>query len=141
MTGERLLIIEDDKGITDIIRTLGKEMGFQIHCAMGSKLKEDFDTLKPEVIVMDILMPEMDGLEVLRFIEHKTLGVTSPRIIILSGSPSAYRRIAENLGKAFGLTIDASIAKPFRINDLRTALEKARTMLNANKNPPSEVSA
>lgn len=137
MPGERLLIIEDDKKIADLVRRVATEMEFATNQATGKQLKETYDTLAPEIIVMDILMPEMDGLEVLRFIEERKL---QPRIIILSGSPNAYRKMAQNLGTAFGFPIDANIQKPFRIGELRSALEKSRKELAASR-PSGEASA
>ena len=123
MADHRLLIIEDDPKIADLVASVAGEMEFETRTASGLGALEAYDHFKPHCIVLDILMPEMDGLEVLQALKER---VSEARIIILSGGENSYRRMAEHLGEAGGLVIAANIAKPFRLNEMRSALEKIR---------------
>jgi two-component system, OmpR family, alkaline phosphatase synthesis response regulator PhoP len=70
MGSHRVLVVDDEPGIVDIARANLEAQGYQVigahdgHEAL-EKIKED----KPDLMVLDILMPEMDGWEVLRHME------------------------------------------------------------------------
>lgn len=127
----RLLVVEDDQNIADLVMRIAGEVGFITQHSNGNQLKKVYQQFQPDIIVLDIIMPDMDGIEVLQYLkdQHKRL-----RIILLSGSPDSYRSIAHSLGQAVGFTIEASIAKPFRVGELREVLKH---VLSGNKaNPP-----
>ncbi|HMT11505.1 MAG TPA: response regulator, partial [Ignavibacteria bacterium] len=62
-----VLIIEDDKAIVDVLRMILEHDGFKIeHAYNGSTGIEKFSEVKPDVVLLDIRMPKMDGIEVLQ---------------------------------------------------------------------------
>lgn len=121
---QHLLAIEDDEKIANLVCKVGNEVGFISHAANGRMAMAAYDEFQPEVIVLDIFMPEMDGLEVLHFLHQRN---STSRIVILSGQRD-YRKIAENLGTVRGLAIEASLCKPFRIADMRDMLTALKNM-------------
>jgi two-component system OmpR family response regulator len=123
----RLLAIEDNKSIADMICRVAAEVGLDACSANGTTATDMYDSFHPQVIVLDILMPEMDGLEFLQILNKKS---SKSHIVILSGSGKSYRAIAENLGISNNLIMEANIAKPFRINEVRTVLKRIKESLN-----------
>lgn len=126
MSHHRLLIVEDEPEIATLVSEVATEMGFIAHYASGLNAIHTYRQFQPHLIVLDLVMPEIDGLEFLQFLERQG---TTARVIILSGSGNNYRRIAENLGASSGILIEANLAKPFRIEMLRQALAKAASSI------------
>lgn len=136
MSGKRLLVIEDDPDIATLISRIATDMDFQVTTTYGMAVPQAYRETKPDIIVLDIMMPEMDGLEVLQFLRHEG---SEARLIILSGSQESYRRIAQNIGLSAGLRIEANVSKPFRAADLRLVLEKASRTLSTQEQQIASV--
>jgi len=135
MFEHHLLITDDEPAIVSVLSQIAKEAGFVPHVALTMKeIIEVYDTVQPAVIMLDIVMPDIDGFEVLHFLQRRN---SKSRILIVSGQDS-YRPMAERLGEAQGLAIDASFAKPFRTNALRLALQEIRFQL---PNPSGKLAA
>ena len=120
MPPTRLLVIDDDKEIGQLIRTVAEAEGIEARAAsdIGS-FKAAEDLLKPDIIVTDILMPDVDGIEVLKYLAERR---SKARIIILSSGDVEVRRMAKELGEAYRLNIVANLGKPLRIDDFRRQL-------------------
>jgi two-component system OmpR family response regulator len=121
MYERRLIIIEDDKNIAQLVEQVAMDAGFETRLAMNDlSFIAIFESFKPHVLVLDVMMPGMDGFEVLQFLHGSDSKI---RIIILSGD-SHFRDMAAKLGAGLGLHIDAVLAKPFRIAELRLRLQE-----------------
>jgi CheY-like chemotaxis protein len=126
MTAHRLLVIEDDKDIADLVCLTAEELGFETRAVCDiSQLAAVYAQFPPNVIVLDIIMPEMDGFEVLSFLHTQQ---SRSRIVILSGQ-GEYRTMASHMGEGLALNVVGNIAKPFRLADLRKVLEQTSTSL------------
>lgn len=86
MEGEKkkILIVDDDGFLLDMYAFKFSQNNFEVHTALGGseaikKLKEG---LKPDVILMDIIMPEMDGFEMFEKINTEKLSENSAKIIL-----------------------------------------------------------
>jgi CheY-like chemotaxis protein len=124
MTALSLLVVEDDPRIAGLLCHLATEAGLEARAATGPQaIAEAYDAMQPDVIVLDILMPEMDGLEVLQFLRKQ---YSRARIVIISGSDGQSRRMTEHLGTALGFTIEANLSKPFHIPEVRALFEKLK---------------
>jgi len=108
--GKKILIADDEKDITDIIAyNLSKE-NYLVICAYdGAQALELFKKENPDLVLLDIMMPELDGFEVCRAIREKS----QVPIIMLTAR-------AEESDKVFGfdLGIDDYVTKPFSTNEL-----------------------
>ena len=123
MRDERLLVVDDDPKIGRVVRRVAEEMDYAVDVVENAKdFKERYGTFQPTAIVLDLMMPEEDGIELLNFLRHE--GSTA-RIVVISGIDSRTRKAAGNLGLAYGLRIAANLRKPIGIKALRTALDPA----------------
>ncbi|SMC26492.1 DNA-binding response regulator, OmpR family, contains REC and winged-helix (wHTH) domain [Clostridium acidisoli DSM 12555] len=106
----RVLIADDDKDIVDIIADTLMDEGYFVSCAYnGLQVIEIMKSEKINLFILDIMMPEMDGLETLRQIKKKT----DAPVLILSAR-------GRDIDKVVGLQIGADdyVAKPFSMDEL-----------------------
>lgn len=105
----KLLVIDDDELMAQLVLSIGKDVGFTVQAVAGVQAESAYMRFKPDLIVLDILMPTVDGFEIIKLL--KDAGSTS-RVVLLSGDDH-YRTMAENI--AGGLKLMANLAKPFDI--------------------------
>ena len=111
MENKKILIVDDEKDIDEVLTHFVKSIGFEVVVALsGKEALEILDLKKPDLILLDIAMPGMDGLEVLRGIRKKDVEV--PVVII-----TAYKD-AEKVVEGFRLGAKDCIFKPFDLDYL-----------------------
>ena len=102
---KRILVVDDDKNISEVIKLYLKKEGYDVSLAYdGQTGLEEFNREVPALIVLDIMMPKLDGWEVLKQV-RKTSSVP---VIMLSAK-------GETFDKVLGLELGADdyITKPF----------------------------
>lgn len=120
MQGKRLLAVDDDPGILAIIRQVAGELGFEIETLTKStSFMTTYSRMKPDVITLDVMMPDMDGIELIRWLSD--IGCTAS-VIILSGGNAVFVELSQKLAAARGGLHTSVLNKPFRLADLRAAL-------------------
>lgn len=117
---KRLLSVDDDKDILNIIQGVATGLGFVVdavnHPTMFMKA---YARIKPDVVTLDIIMPDMDGIELIRWLGD--VGCTA-RVILISGASLAYSKMATRLAED-GAHLDIRpLRKPFRLAELRAVL-------------------
>ena len=113
----KILVIDDEQGIRNLLDTLLRRKGYDVVLAeSGSKGLELFRRERPDVIVLDLIMPEMTGLAVLRQI--RSLDPKKP-VIVLTGAGTAE---AEQQVRALGVT--EYVEKEFSLHRLGDALNR-----------------
>ncbi len=124
-----VLIAEDDAGIRDSLRTSINwgALGFKVcgEAHNGRVALEMAGTMRPDLMLLDICMPEMDGLEVIR-----TLSGTGnpPAVVVISGhSEFSFAKEAMRFGASDYLL------KPFKISELSDALLKAAAAISVKR--------
>ena len=91
MAKERILIVEDDSGISDFVNLELQHEGFDTEVADNGRIAlEKFEAFNPDLILLDIMLPELSGLEVLRRIRKTS---TVP-VIILTARGETYDRVS-----------------------------------------------
>jgi two-component system alkaline phosphatase synthesis response regulator PhoP len=119
MMKKRILIIEDEKDLIKGLKLNLSDEGFDVDWAVNGVegLRKALEET-PDLIILDIMLPEMDGLEVCRELRHKNIGIP---IIMLTAK-------GEEIDKVVGLEIGADdyITKPFSIREL---LARIKTQL------------
>jgi two-component system response regulator ArlR len=106
----KILVVEDDKGISDFIIPELEHEGYETRLAVtGREALEKFDEEQPDLVLLDIMLPELNGLEVLRRLRAKS---TVPVILETARGESIDKTNGLNLGA------DDYISKPFEIDEL-----------------------
>ena len=105
MANEKILVVDDDTNICELLRLYLTMEGYQVTTANdGEEGLEKFNQLKPDMVLLDVMMPRMDGLEVCRRI--RKLGNTPVMMLTAKG---------ETFDKVLGLELGADdyMVKPF----------------------------
>jgi two-component system response regulator ArlR len=127
-----ILIVEDDKGISDFIIPELEHEGFNTSLAVtGRQAIEKFEAEKPDLILLDIMLPELNGLEVLRRIR----AVSTVPIILETAR-------GETIDKINGLNLGADdyISKPFEIEELLARINALLRRVNYSKGSDGQLS-
>ncbi|MCK5515314.1 MAG: response regulator [Desulfobulbaceae bacterium] len=112
---KKILLVDDEKNILIVYREEFEDAGYQVVSASnGEEGLAKFKDEKPDIVILDILMPGMNGIQVLR--KMKMMDAAIP--VILS---SAYEQFKQDLGT---WASDAYIVKSGDISDLKNAVRK-----------------
>jgi DNA-binding response OmpR family regulator len=123
----RLLLIDDEPALAEFLASAARECGFEpIISSNDAEFREKFVAAPPEMVALDLGMPGMDGVELLRFLAEQQYH--SP-VLIVSGFDRRVLESAFRLGEALGLSMAGPIEKPVRLEDLETVLSQLRTNL------------
>ena len=119
-SAERILVIDDDRVVGEIVSAFAKAM--RMHCDVTRSPKEFFDLVGPEttMILLDLVMPEMDGIEVLRLLGEQEC---KARIVLMSGINIRVIETAKKLAQTLGLTVVGHLQKPFPLTQLKEVLD------------------
>lgn len=127
MPSPTLLVIDDDPDMAEFVNDVAEDMGFDVQVANSAKeCLRLVDAKPPAGIVMDIVMPGMDGVELVQALAQK--GCLAP-IILMSGYESMYLDMAKSLGDKAGVIVLKTLQKPFTAAELEAPLSM---ILDAN---------
>jgi DNA-binding NarL/FixJ family response regulator len=120
---KRLLLVDDEPGMTDFIRAIAEESAtFEIRASNRADIfKSTFLEWHPDAVILDLAMPGTDGVELLRWLAETGC---KARIAIISGFDRRVLDAAGRLGEASGLIISDRLSKPIRLAAMRQALER-----------------
>jgi DNA-binding LytR/AlgR family response regulator len=123
---KKILVIEDEKGLCDNIRILLEAEKYEVFLAENGKEGiAKANIIRPDLIICDIMMPEVNGYEVIKQLQSQTNALTMPFIFLTAKIEQSDLRTGMNLGA------DDYIFKPFDSNDL---LKTIATRLNKHEN-------
>lgn len=122
MVKSKILVVEDDTAISNLIRTTLETQNYQYHTAKtGSSALMDAISYRPDVIILDLGLPDMDGVEIIK----KVRGWTNTPIIVVSARSEDQDKV-----EALDAGADDYLTKPFSIDELlarlRVALRRVR---------------
>lgn len=112
---QKILIIDDDNMMRDLIRVNLEQLGYEIVTAGSGHeailIVKDF---KPDLILLDIMMPEMDGYEVCNILKQKT---EAPILFLTAKSQT------QDLVRGFEVGADDYVKKPFSLRELEARIQ------------------
>jgi len=127
MKRPRLLLIDDEPILADFLANAARECGFDpIITAEDGHFRQEFADNRPEVVALDLGMPGMDGVELLRFLADE--GYRAP-VLIISGFDRRVLESAFRLGEALGLVMAGPLEKPVRLEELEAFLTELKSSL------------
>ncbi|MCZ6905693.1 MAG: response regulator [Deltaproteobacteria bacterium] len=117
-TKRTIMVVDDEPDLVTLLRARLEQKEFNVMCAYsGSQALADLEKQKPDLILLDIMMPEMDGLEVLRRLKA-ALETSSIPVILLT----ALDEYEDSL-TGYKMGADYYIAKPFTKTQMMTAID------------------
>jgi EAL domain-containing protein (putative c-di-GMP-specific phosphodiesterase class I) len=133
----RLLVIDDEVGIRTLVRRIGRQAGFEVQEAGAALELRACLQQEQDVIALDLAMPDVDGIEVIR--ELAQAGCKA-RLILISGFDRRVLDTAARLATGLGLNLKGALSKPFSVTDL-LALLRAEQQAPGSSNARLEVTA
>lgn len=115
--GKRILVVDDDPDICELLRYNLQQEGYKVETVTNStKALDRAISFKPKLIILDVMMPEMDGVEVCRQL-RKIPQLENVFIMFLSARTEEYTEVA-----AFDIGADDFIRKPIRPRALKSRI-------------------
>ena len=127
----RLTVIDDSPEWAKFVKEVAERVNFSATALTSHRGYTGIaKTEPPDVLVLDLFMPEKDGIEIILGMEHLD---DRPFIILISGKSRSFLESAVSLGQGKGLDIIGALAKPFRLSDLKAMLQKAASLVEQKK--------
>lgn len=120
MEQPRLLLIDDEPALAEFIANAARETGYDpVITSDDGMFRERFLAEPPAVVALDLGMPGMDGVELLRFLADERF---AGPVLIISGFDRRVLDSAFRLGEALGLAMAGPVSKPVRLEELEDLL-------------------
>ena len=120
MTSRRLVIIDDEPEFGQFVRKVAEEMDFEVRVTtQATHFKEVYEAFDPTAIVLDVVMPETDGIELVNWLADRHY---QGKLVIVTGFTPRYAELASKLSAGKGMTSVTALYKPVELEKLRAAL-------------------
>jgi EAL domain-containing protein (putative c-di-GMP-specific phosphodiesterase class I) len=118
---QKILVIDDEIDVGEFIAAAAEAMGFE--CTATTDAATFLEALTPSttLILLDLLMPDMDGIELLRLLSAQKC---QAGIVLISGVGKRVLESAGQLAQVLGLSIVGHLQKPFRLKELEEVLTR-----------------
>ncbi len=112
---KKILVVDDEPTIRDVVVALLEDEGYAVVAAhTGLRALEQLRLERPDLVIMDVMMPGMDGREVFRRMRQGSAGRVPPVVMM---SAAVGRDLLDS-------SIAAFVAKPFDLTDLLETIER-----------------
>lgn len=127
MASPRLLVIDDEPALADYVAKAADLCGYlPVVTGNDQQFRDEFLAQRPNMVALDLGMPGMDGVELLRFLADQNF---SDPVLIISGFDRRILESAFRLGNALGLQMVGPVEKPARLEQLEQILNELKPTL------------
>ena len=119
----RILVIDDEPTFSRMLGRQLEQLGFEVTTSSKVDPAEFADLRDSDVIFVDMLMPEVDGIQALETLARRHVKAS---VVLMSGVHGEILATAETMAKRSGLRVLGVLRKPFRTPDLRELLENSQ---------------
>ena len=136
MALQRILVIDDESDVGEFVDAAAQGMGFECTTTMDAATFLEALTPDTTLILLDLMMPEFDGIELLRLLSERKC---KAGIVLMSGVGKRTMESASQLAGTLGLSIVGQLQKPFRLAELEEVLKRQAEPLplpTVKKEPP-----
>jgi len=120
---KKLVVIDDDDLITELVIEAAQQVGFMGAAANDFEtFKEILGRIQPDLILIDLVMPQVDGIQVLRYLASQNC---TSNILLMSGFDPKVVQTAQRLGLSLGLNVEGILSKPVSISVLKAEIKRA----------------
>jgi two-component system, OmpR family, response regulator len=127
MAQPRLLLIDDEPALAEFLANAALATGFEpVTTAEDEEFRREFRANRPDMVALDLGMPGMDGVELLRFLADEDYAAP---VLIVSGFDRRVLESAFRLGEALGLVMAGPLEKPVRLEELEGELQRLKATL------------
>jgi CheY-like chemotaxis protein len=117
---KKLMVVDDQTGITKVVELIARQLGLDVRSVNSSaQATETFIEFKPDVLMLDMIMPEKDGIDVLNEVLLTGIPV---KVVLTSGFGDSFLRLAEGVAKFHDNPNVSVLRKPFRREELMKLL-------------------
>jgi EAL domain-containing protein (putative c-di-GMP-specific phosphodiesterase class I)/CheY-like chemotaxis protein len=117
----KILVIDDEADVAEFIAAAAEGLGYKCVVTTDAAAVRKLYTPDTNLILLDLMMPEIDGIEVLRVLSNMRCKAS---ILLMSGIAIRVMETAEKLARALGLHIAGHLMKPFQLSELEDALRR-----------------
>lgn len=124
MSANRLLIMDSEPGVRGFVTEVGRDLGFEVvDIADPGQLISAIRRFSPTVVIVDLQMPDHDGIEALRALSETP---SSAAVVLATGSDGQTLTRMEEHGMAMGVDIAGSFLKPIPLDQLEIQLVRLK---------------
>lgn len=127
MTLPQLLLIDDEPALAEFVANTAELCGYvPVTAEQDEQFRQKFLENQPQMVALDLGMPGMDGVELIRFLADHDF---AQPVLIISGFDRRVLESAYRLGEALGLKMVGPLEKPVRLEQLEAILLNERPAL------------
>lgn len=120
VTELRVLVVDDDVAFGRLLRRVVTGAGHKVEAVSNpADILKCYDTFKPNIVFLDLFMPDMDGFEVANWLSERGF---DGKLVFVSGHDTRFSAMAQRLAEARGKADVISLEKPIRVNEIREIL-------------------
>ncbi len=118
MGARRVVIIDDEAAFAKALTRMVNALGYEVTVSTDARSSYTFDLKSSDIVFVDVLMPNVSGLEVLQKLAQQK---TRSAIVLMSGHEERLDE-AEKLARNLDLNLVGALTKPFRLEDVKDVL-------------------